>query len=117
MRDQQKQRAAKLRHYYRNRAHYRAKAKEQRVRIRAFLNSLKDFPCVDCGRKYPAPVMEFHHRHRKAKDINLSWVATAGWGETRIRTEVSKCDLLCANCHRLREYGLRSGTTEASKTT
>jgi hypothetical protein len=56
-------------------------------------------PCKDCGCFYPAGVMEYDHvRGQKFKEIsvmrNYSWA--------RILEEIKKCDLVCANCHRLR---------------
>lgn len=55
--------------------------------------------CIKCGyNKYPE-VMEFHHRDPLQKDFNVSKKGlTRSW--ERVRKEIEKCDLLCANCHR-----------------
>lgn len=68
-----------------------------------WFNSLKNKPCADCGKEYPPCVMEFHHLDPKLKSFGL------GQGRFRhsredILEEIAKCILLCANCHRLREY-------------
>jgi 5-methylcytosine-specific restriction endonuclease McrA len=55
--------------------------------------------CVRCGyKKYPE-VLEFHHRDPLKKDFNVSKKGlTRSW--ERVKNEIEKCDLLCANCHR-----------------
>ncbi len=57
--------------------------------------------CIVCGySKYPE-VLEFHHRDPSTKEFNLGLGGlTRSW--ERIKREVEKCDLLCANCHRER---------------
>lgn len=59
--------------------------------------------CLDCGQQYHPAIFEFHHRNPQEKSgkdpskmLSLSWV--------KILNELDKCDLLCANCHRLRHH-------------
>lgn len=68
---------------------------------RMFINGLKDKPCVDCGESYDPIVMDFHHREGTEKDFRVSQ-SPKTVAKDRILSEVAKCDLLCANCHRLR---------------
>jgi hypothetical protein len=66
--------------------------------IRGYILSCKDAPCMDCGIKYHPAVMEFDHRHNKSFHLSKPGrrsIAT-------INEELSKCDLVCANCHRMR---------------
>lgn len=72
---------------------------------REIIRALKDFPCVDCGIKYPYYVMDFDHKRGK-KLAHLS--SLAGNSLERILDEITKCDLVCANCHRIRTYGSES---------
>lgn len=44
-------------------------------------------------------VFEFHHRDPKEKDINFAKIKYQKWEV--IQKEIDKCDLLCANCHRI----------------
>jgi hypothetical protein len=60
---------------------------------------LKDKPCVDCGHIFPAAGMDFDHV-RGAKELPISKMYTCAW--SRVLLEVSKCDLVCACCHRIR---------------
>lgn len=52
--------------------------------------------------------MEYHHRDPTEK---LGAVATLliNAGRQRVIDEIAKCDLLCSNCHRIREHGERLG--------
>ena len=54
--------------------------------------------------KYP-DVLEFHHRDPLQKEA--SWNKMRLWGEEKLLTELDKCDILCANCHREVHYELR----------
>jgi hypothetical protein len=45
--------------------------------------------------------MDFDHRDGEVKRGNVG--AKIGiWGWPRILAEIAKCDLICANCHRIR---------------
>ena len=72
------------------------------ARIRAYLIA---HPCVDCGEADPI-VLEFDHV-RGTKIGNASqMVRDRPW--SAIVSELAKCDVRCANCHRrrtARDYG------------
>ena len=89
----------------------RAKSLERQRRSRVSLaesvKSLKEAsPCADCGIKYPYYVMDFDHVGGD-KTMNVSRLARGAGGKARLLQEISKCDLVCANCHRKRTH-LRS---------
>lgn len=71
---------------------------------RSFLIEYKNKPCLDCGIKYPFYVMDLDHRDFKNKVNNVSRMFTANWSLEKIKNEASKCDVVCANCHRIRTY-------------
>ncbi|MEK6908949.1 MAG: hypothetical protein AABX23_02775 [Nanoarchaeota archaeon] len=55
--------------------------------------------CIRCGyNKYPE-VLEFHHRNPAEKLFNISLKGHCRSWE-RIKAEIEKCNLVCANCHR-----------------
>lgn len=55
--------------------------------------------CVRCGGVFPPRVYDFHHLDPSNK---ITWSCVfLGWNWERIKTELDKCILLCANCHRL----------------
>jgi hypothetical protein len=54
-------------------------------------------PCTNCGEKDPA-VLEFHHVGEKDKEIGR--MIAQGYGVEALAAEISRCVVLCANCHR-----------------
>lgn len=63
------------------------------------IQALKKVPCMDCKGEFPTECMDFDHaRGKKLFEINASWSRSR---EAFLR-EVSKCDVVCANCHRIR---------------
>ena len=77
----------------------RNKSYVERV-IRQVLQYLMEHPCVDCGETDPI-VLEFDHVRGK-KDKEVSWMIYQGYSWERVLTEIKKCDVRCANCHRRR---------------
>lgn len=74
--------------------------KNQRSNGRQFIyDYLKDNECVDCGETNPI-VLEFDHRNPDTKEYNVSNMTTRKIEV--IQTEIDKCDVVCANCHRIR---------------
>lgn len=72
-------------------------------RNKAFVRSLKDVPCADCGGRFPYFVMDFDHLTDKKFAIARR-VNTATSLEC-LKAEIAKCQVVCANCHRIRTYG------------
>jgi formate-dependent nitrite reductase cytochrome c552 subunit len=42
--------------------------------------------------------LEFHHRDPTQKDFSLGHAKMTNF--EKVKSELDKCDLLCANCHR-----------------
>ena len=63
------------------------------------IESLKAGPCMDCGSKFPPECMDFDHC-RGPKKFPLSLYGTRS--RHLLLAEIAKCDLVCANCHRIR---------------
>lgn len=85
-----------------NRDKVKLAARRSYERRKAWLNGLKEAsPCADCGTSYPARVMQYHHIDPETKDKSVSVLVRAASRE-RILAEISKCVILCANCHALR---------------
>lgn len=55
--------------------------------------------CMDCGYSFCIAALEFHHRDRAEKEFGLG---RFGGSLARYLDEARKCDLVCANCHRVR---------------
>lgn len=85
----------------------RAKRNREKLRItfRRILKEIKASPCVDCGRSYNPWVMQFDHLHGKL--FNIAHAAETGASELKLRAEIAKCELVCANCHADRTHRRR----------
>jgi hypothetical protein len=67
-----------------------------------YLRDLKEEAgCADCGGSFPHYVLEFDHV-RGEKEFPISSFAARGWD--RVLSELSKCDVVCANCHNVRSW-------------
>lgn len=64
------------------------------------INELKSKPCTDCGHAFPPECMDFDHVKGK-KIIKISTHRMYHRWETLLK-EIAKCELVCANCHRIR---------------
>lgn len=89
-------------HYADNKGYYFDLAEARRKEMAAFIVSLKDKPCFDCGHEFPYFVMDFDHR--EGKTMNVSHPKVKRWSKEKILAEVAKCDLVCSNCHRIRTH-------------
>ena len=81
---------------------------------RDYARSLKDVPCSDCGGRFPVVCMDFDHREGEEKHprltykengyrkVPISMTALATQNIEAFKLEVKKCDIVCANCHRIR---------------
>lgn len=76
------------------------KEKKQKIRkekIKKWLyNYLLKNPCVDCGERDPV-VLTFDHL--KDKEMVISNMVGSGYSIERIKKEIEKCEVVCANCH------------------
>lgn len=55
--------------------------------------------CNRCGYNKCIDALDFHHINPKEKDFNFSENGHCRSWE-RVKKELDKCELLCANCHR-----------------
>lgn len=79
----------------------------RRAEVRALLiGYLREHPCVDCGES-DVVVLEFDHLHDKIADVTT--FANGGRTWARVLTEIDKCEVRCANCHRRKTAERRSG--------
>lgn len=90
-------------YYILNKQKYYEKNKRNRHKILDYIRQIKESnPCVDCGLYYPFYIMDFDHiTDNKEFNIADGYVATS---LVRIKKEIAKCELVCANCHRARTY-------------
>lgn len=70
------------------------------------LVKLKSNPCVDCSGIFPHYIMEFDHvPERGPKKANIGTLSGSRKMTAKsIKEELQKCDLVCANCHKIRTF-------------
>lgn len=95
-------RAAIRRHYYLNKEKYLLKNKLRREKLREYVKQLKsEAACKDCNTNYPYYVMDFDHLGDKQYLIGK--LVNAG-NKRALEAEIKKCEIVCANCHRIRSH-------------
>jgi len=82
---------------------YRKRAWQAQAKLLLLLRSV---PCTDCTETYPPYCMDFDHRDPSQKRHSVMAMVSRT-GTAAILTEVAKCDVVCANCHRMRTYRRR----------
>ncbi len=81
----------------------RRKARHEQV------DQIKNVPCADCGGRFASCAMDFDHI-KGSKSYTISQMVQRGYNMEIILKEVAKCEIVCANCHRVRTY-IRSDWT------
>ncbi len=93
--------------YPKNRKKHIGYVKRNKLRVAAFIDQYKrSGQCADCGFKgkdFPH-VLDFDHQGISVKSFNIGSWSRAVLSIETIRTEIEKCELVCANCHRIRTF-------------
>jgi hypothetical protein len=58
-----------------------------------------DQGCSICGYNKCARALEFHHIDPNVKEYSVTKMALRKHSLQRIKTEIAKCVIVCANCH------------------
>ena len=77
-------------------------ARTRRLRLELatrIVEYLRAHPCVDCGESNPL-VLEFDHLRDKIDNVSSLVRRLSNWAA--IEAEIEKCEVVCANCHRIR---------------
>lgn len=72
---------------------------EHKIKAYAYLGNC----CSLCGYDRCYAAIDFHHIDRATKEYEVSYLWGFSW--EKIKSEIDKCILLCANCHREVENG------------
>lgn len=72
---------------------------------RAILNGLKNVPCKDCGHRFPPECMDFDHLNPAEKRRGVGNMMNNAL--PLMMAEAAKCEVVCANCHRIRTVARR----------
>jgi hypothetical protein len=96
------QRALNVRYYAANREREIERITNRQAATIAFLRRLREVPCADCGGRFAGHQMDFDHRDPTQKKFRLTSSSVALKSKAALLQEAAKCDVVCANCHRMR---------------
>jgi len=91
-------------HYNKNKGYYLKKTQKRNTKLKLeLLDYLRQYflenPCVDCGESDIA-VLEFDHMGKVPKFKAVSYLIRYRYPLQKIKEEIKKCQVRCANCHR-----------------
>ena len=89
-------------HYKNNKKQYLKRNARSFAKRQEFVRNFKSRPCQDCGVQYPYYVMDFDHRENEVKELQINQVIL--YTIEKLKREIAKCDVVCANCHRERTF-------------
>ena len=93
---------SRRKHYDENYLKVRSEIMARRVQLRKFIREYKSsVGCMDCGNA-DSRVLDFDHLPEFEKEFNLSSAIQRGYGIDKMMSEIKKCEVVCANCHRIR---------------
>lgn len=73
--------------------------KRRRQKVKMMAVEYKGGRCERCGYDRCIEALEFHHTDPSSKDFGIAYKGhTRSWD--KVRSELDKCIMLCANCHR-----------------
>jgi hypothetical protein len=103
-RDKRKQKKAQAEWYQRNKDTIGKRKSQQKSAAKQWVYEykLKNSICSDCRISYPPHVLDFDHL--KDKSFGISRALHVGTTIDKIKEEIKKCEIVCANCHRERTY-------------
>lgn len=66
------------------------------------LHTVLSQPCMDCTNVWHPLIMTLDHRDRALKSKDIQKMRTMD--PEIFMAEINKCDVVCTNCHQIREY-------------
>ncbi len=91
-------------YYKKNKEKYIEYSINRKKKGREYINKIKmkSNGCVRCGYKEHPVAMDFDHIDPNTKSKNVAHLATYSFEQ--IDKEIAKCQILCANCHRIKTW-------------
>lgn len=94
------QKIMKDNHYNSNKDWYMKRNLERRNSYREWFSKFKStLKCSYCGENHPS-TLDFHHEDPNEKEYEISVMVHNSHHIDKILEEITKCIVLCANCHR-----------------
>jgi hypothetical protein len=94
-------------HYLQNKQDYINSSKKYRkIYLDWFYEIKSSLKCEQCDESHIA-VLDFHHKDPNQKDLEVSGLISNRVSREIVLKEISKCIVLCSNCHRKLHYNNR----------
>jgi hypothetical protein len=88
--------------YRYNPERYHKLAHQRNEELKMRIRQLKNVPCADCDQVFDPVCMDFDHLPEFSKSMDISYMTRHRFNWEKILAETRKCEVVCANCHRLR---------------
>jgi hypothetical protein len=86
----------------------RARTRDSRNNIRKYIQDVKQgVKCTDCREDYPYWILEFDHINDD-KSFTIGKFQDTTTDLEKIKQEIAKCEIVCANCHKNRTHNRRT---------
>jgi hypothetical protein len=103
-------------YYQNNKEKFRVRDTHYKAILKAYVWDVKlQSKCSSCGESHPA-VLDFHHRNPEEKTTTIAMMIVNGYALDKVKEEIEKCDILCANCHRKLHYDKRASLVSMDNT-
>lgn len=90
---------------------------QQKVDTYWYIQDLKaGLRCAYCGFNHPA-ALQFHHRNKEDKLFNIGEAVYRKINLEKVKQEIAKCIVICANCHFIHHWKDSRAGRRASETT
>lgn len=87
---------------YKDEEKFKTKHRIYRQRNKNFVyNYLHTHPCVKCGYS-DIRALDFDHINKEDKKENIKVLMNGTVSIVKLQSEIDKCQVLCANCHRIK---------------
>lgn len=97
-----------LRTWLERKAKHKKKKQQRRIELSSWLKDYKlHLVCLHCMENHPA-CLDFHHLDASQKEGTIGNMISEGYSIRRIQNEISKCIILCKNCHAKEHFRLKS---------
>lgn len=87
------------------------KRAQSRYEFKQELLALLGGKCVDCGYDKHSSALDFDHKDPKTKKFaiaqGLNFLGFEGFFKEQVKAEALKCEIRCANCHRIKSFPLK----------
>ena len=82
------------------------KVQKRRTKLKQIAIDYMGGKCGHCGYGKCSAALEFHHKDPTQKDFGIAYKGRT-MSEEKMKAELDKCVMLCANCHREEHVRLR----------